>query len=90
MSANFEVKTGPDLWSALDMDIDRFMNVPSMLTEAYKNIFLNQQNRPQVMTYFDDMVSNIFTGRIMEMIDAKSEGRPVIGTFCVYLPEEIV
>lgn len=51
MSANFEVKTGPDLWSALDMDIDRFMNVPPMLTEAYKNIFLNQQNRPQVMTY---------------------------------------
>ena len=51
MSANFEVKTDPDLWSALDMDIDRFMNVPPMLTEAYKNIFLNQQNRPQVMTY---------------------------------------
>ena len=90
MSANFEVKTDPDLWSSLDMDVDRFMNVPPMLTDAYKNIFLSQQNRPQGMTYFDDMVSNIFTGRIKEMIDAKSEGRPVIGTFCVYVPEEII
>ena len=90
MSANFEVKTDPELWSSLDMDVDRFMNVPPMLTDAYKNIFLSQKNRPQGMTYFDDMVSNIFTGRIKEMIDARSEGRPIIGTFCVYVPEEII
>ena len=44
----------------------------------------------EVITYFDDMVSNIFTGRIQEMVDAKAEGRPVIGTFCVYVPEEII
>jgi len=42
------------------------------------------------MTYFDDMVSKIFTGRIKEMIDAKAKGRPVIGTFCIYVPEEII
>jgi benzoyl-CoA reductase/2-hydroxyglutaryl-CoA dehydratase subunit BcrC/BadD/HgdB len=90
MSDNFQVKSNPDLWATLDMDIDRFMNVPPMLTDAFKNIFLSQQNRPKMMAYFDDMVSNIFTGRIQELVDAKAEGRPVIGTFCVYVPEEIV
>jgi benzoyl-CoA reductase/2-hydroxyglutaryl-CoA dehydratase subunit BcrC/BadD/HgdB len=90
MSDNFQVKTNPDLWATLDMDIDRFMNVPPMLTDAFKNIFLSQQNRPKMMAYFDDMVSNIFTGRIQELVDAKGEGRPVIGTFCVYVPEEII
>jgi len=90
MSDNFQVKSNPDLWATLDMDIDRFMNVPPMLTDAFKNIFLSQQNRPKMMAYFDDMVSNIFTGRIQELVEAKAEGRPVIGTFCVYVPEEIV
>ena len=90
MSVNFQVKTDPELWAALDMDVNRFMNVPPMLTDAFKNIFLTQQNRPKMMAYFDDMVSNIFTGRIREMVEAREEGRPVIGTFCVYVPEEII
>ena len=90
MSDTFQVKVDSELWSKLDMDVDRFMNVPPMLTDAYKTIFLSQQNRPQRMAYFDDMVSNIFTGRIQEMVEAKSEDRPVIGTFCVYVPEEII
>jgi len=53
-------------------------------------VFLSQENRPQGMGYFDNMVSNIFTGRIQEMYDARQEGRPVVGTFCVYVPEEII
>ena len=90
MSDNFQVKSDPNLWASINMDIDRFMNVPPMLTDSFKNIFLSQKNRPQEMAYFDDMVSNIFTGRIEELLDAKAEGRPVVGTFCVYVPEEII
>jgi len=36
------------------------------------------------------MIENIYTGRIQEMLDAKKAGKPVIGTFCVYVPEEII
>ncbi len=90
MSQPFQVNSDPALWASLDMDVERFMNVPPMLTQAFTSIFLSQKNRPAVMAYFDDMVSNIFTGRIKEIIGAKDEGRPVIGTFCVYVPEEII
>lgn len=90
MSDVFQIKTDPELWASLDMDVERFMNVPPMLTQAFTNIFLSQMNRPATMAYFDDMVSNMFTGRIKEMIGAREEGRPVIGTFCVYVPEEII
>ncbi|MFO7982541.1 MAG: double-cubane-cluster-containing anaerobic reductase [Desulfuromonadales bacterium] len=90
MSGRFQVKSDPDLWHSLDMDVNRFTNVPPLLTEAFTDIFLSQANRPQAMAYFDDMVSNIFTGRIQELVDARAEGRPVIGTFCVYVPEEII
>ncbi len=90
MSQSFQVNSDPELWASLDMDVERFMNVPPMLTQAYMNIFMSQVNRPAVMAYFDEMVSNIFTGRIKEIVGAKAEGRPVIGTFCVYVPEEII
>lgn len=90
MEENFAIKSDPELWAELDMDVERFKNIPPVLTDAFNNIFLSQKNRPKMMAYFDDMVKNIFTGRIREMIDAKGEGRPVIGTFCVYVPEEII
>jgi len=42
------------------------------------------------MAYFDETVAEIHGGRIKELLGAKAEGRPVIGTFCVYIPEEVV
>lgn len=89
MSA-FEVKSDPQLWEKLGMDVARFTGMPAMLTQAYTNIFLAQQNRPARMAYFDGMVENIHTGRIHELMAAKQAGKPVIGTFCVYIPEEVV
>ncbi|TGU74637.1 2-hydroxyacyl-CoA dehydratase [Geomonas terrae] len=90
MSDEFVVKSDPELWEKLGMDVARFSGMPPMLTNAYRNIFLSQQNRPERMAYFDDMVANIHTGRIQEIYDAKEGGKPVIGTFCVYVPEELV
>ncbi|WP_324292297.1 2-hydroxyacyl-CoA dehydratase [uncultured Desulfuromusa sp.] len=90
MSEQFQVKSDLELWAELDMDVERFKNVPPVLTQVYKDIFLSQNNRPEAMAYFDDMISNIYTGRIQEMVDAKKAGHPVIGTFCVYVPEEVI
>jgi len=64
--------------------------MPLMLTQAYTNMFLSQKNRPAGMAYFDSMVENIHTGRIHEILAIKESGKPVIGTFCVYVPEELI
>lgn len=90
MNQPFHIKSDPELWAKLDMDVERFSTIPPMLTQVFTDVFLSQQNRPEKMAYFDDMISNIFTGRIQEMDDARQEGRPVVGTFCVYVPEEII
>ena len=90
MSEQFQVKSDLNLWAELDMDVERFKNVPPVLTQVYKDIFLSQNNRPESMAYFDEMISNIYTGRIQEMVAAKKAGHPVIGTFCVYVPEEVI
>ena len=90
MSVSFEVEANPQLWADLEMDVERFKNVPPVLSKLYQDIFLSQSNRPQGMAYFDEIIRNIYSGRIEEIVAAKKAGRPVIGTFCVYVPEEII
>jgi benzoyl-CoA reductase/2-hydroxyglutaryl-CoA dehydratase subunit BcrC/BadD/HgdB len=87
--ADFEVKAYPELWKELDMDVARFDKARQMLGSAYASIYLSQQNRPASMAYFDYMVAEIHGGRV-QLVAAKKAGRPVVGTFCVYIPEEIV
>ncbi|MBC8318792.1 MAG: 2-hydroxyacyl-CoA dehydratase [Desulfobulbaceae bacterium] len=89
-AARFEVKPYPEMWESLDMDVPRFDKARQMLGEVYGKMFMSQPNRPEKMAYFDDMISEIFGRRIQEMIDVKKEGRPIVGTFCVYIPEEVV
>lgn len=86
----FEVKPYPEMWAELGMDVPRFEKARLMLGEAYGKTYLAQAHRPAGMAYFDAMISEIHGGRVKELLAAKAEGRPVVGTFCVYIPEEIV
>ncbi|OGQ96276.1 MAG: 3-hydroxyacyl-ACP dehydratase [Deltaproteobacteria bacterium RIFOXYD12_FULL_57_12] len=86
----FEVKAYPEMWEALGMDVARFDKARQMLGEAYCKTFLSQPERPSRMAYFDNMIAEIHGGRVAELLAAKKEGRPVVGTFCVYVPEEII
>ena len=86
----FEIKAYPEMWAELDMDVPRFDKARLMLGEMYQKTYLSQAKRPIAMAYFDNMIAEIHGGRIKELLAAKAEGRPVIGTFCVYIPEEIV
>lgn len=86
----FEVKAYPDMWKSLGMNVERFEKMRVMLGDVYAKTFLTQKNRPQRMEYFDWIISEIHGGRVKEILDAKKEGKPVVGTFCVFVPEELV
>ncbi|MFH1058556.1 MAG: double-cubane-cluster-containing anaerobic reductase, partial [Pseudomonadota bacterium] len=62
----------------------------SVLGQGYKDVFLSQDNRPAGMEYFNFVVSQVHGLRIKELRDAQAEGRKVIGSYCVFVPEEIV
>jgi benzoyl-CoA reductase/2-hydroxyglutaryl-CoA dehydratase subunit BcrC/BadD/HgdB len=86
----FQVKADPELWQGIGVDVTRLSKMREILSQMYKTLFLNQETRPEGMKYFDEIVANIHTGRIKEIVEAKEEGRVVVGAFCVYIPEEIV
>ena len=78
------------MWSDLGLDLEGHDGLLKVLGDSYSEVYLHQENRPGAMEYFDFVVSECHGLRIRELMDAKDEGRKVIGTFCVYVPEEII
>jgi benzoyl-CoA reductase/2-hydroxyglutaryl-CoA dehydratase subunit BcrC/BadD/HgdB len=79
-----------EMWAGLGLDLKTHDMVLEIVGKAYQDIFLSQKNRPKGMWYFDFVMSEIHGLRIKELMDAKEQGRKIIGTFCVFVPEEIV
>ena len=78
------------MWSELGLDLESHDALLSVLGGAYTDIFLSQKNRPEGMKYFDFVMSEVHGLRIQELMDAKAQGRKVIGSYCVFVPEELI
>lgn len=78
------------MWSELGLDLKGHDALLSVLGGAYTDIFLSQKNRPEGMKYFDFVMSEVHGLRIKELMDAKAQGRKVIGSYCVFVPEELI
>jgi benzoyl-CoA reductase/2-hydroxyglutaryl-CoA dehydratase subunit BcrC/BadD/HgdB len=77
------------MWKDLGLDLNAHDALLGVLGQAYGDIYLTQTNRPEGMGYFDFVVSEVHGLRIKELVDAKAQGRKVIGSYCVFVPEEI-
>ena len=78
------------MWENLGLNLKAHSGLLSVLSDAYKDIYLSQKERPKGMGYFDFVVSEVHGLRIEEIMKAKEEGKKVVGSFCVYVPEELV
>lgn len=79
-----------NMWKELNIDLEAHDGLLSVLGSAYGDIFLSQPNRPEGMKYFDFVISEVHGLRIKELVEEKKKGNIVVGTFCVYVPEELV
>jgi len=78
------------MWADLGLDLAAHDMLLGVLGEAYGKMYLTQANRPAGMSYFDFVMSEVHGLRIKELIDEKKAGRKIIGSYCVFVPEEIV
>ena len=78
------------MWSDLGLDLEAHDALLAVLGQGYQQLFMSQKNRPRGMGYFDFVMSEVHGLRIRELMDAKKEGRVVVGSFCVFVPEELV
>ncbi|HUT35297.1 MAG TPA: double-cubane-cluster-containing anaerobic reductase [Planctomycetota bacterium] len=78
------------MWESLGLNLEAHNGLLQVLGQAYGDIFLTQKSRPKGMQYLDFVLSEIHGLRVEELLKAKAEGRKVIGTFCLYVPEELI
>ena len=78
------------MWKDLGLDLAAHDMLLEVLGKGYQDIYLAQKDRPEGMGYFDFVLSEVHGLRIKELMDEKAAGRKVIGSFCVFVPEEIV
>lgn len=78
------------MWTGLGLNLEAHDALLSVLGQLYQSTFLTQKNRPAGMGYLDFVMSEVHGLRIKELMDAKAAGRKVIGSFCVFVPEELI
>ena len=84
------VELHKDLLSSIGVDVERHAKMMGMGLDAYKSQFMTQTNRPEAMAYFDWFMSEIQGERIAEINALRAAKKPAVGTFCIFVPEEIV
>jgi benzoyl-CoA reductase/2-hydroxyglutaryl-CoA dehydratase subunit BcrC/BadD/HgdB len=77
------------MWEKLNLDITAHDGLLSVLGKFYNDIYLSQQKRLKGMEYLDFVLSEVHGLRIKELQEAKTAGNKIIGTFCVFVPEEL-
>ncbi|MBL4560869.1 MAG: 2-hydroxyacyl-CoA dehydratase [Labilibaculum sp.] len=78
------------MWTDLGLNHDNHNALLENLGNAYQSIFMSQEQRPEGMGYFDFVMSEAHGLRIQELRDEQEAGRKIIGSFCVFVPEELV
>ena len=79
-----------EMWKDLGMDLEAHDLLCQVLPTAVGDVFLTQENRPKAMDFWDLVISEVHGIRPAELIEAQKEGRKVFGTFCVYVPDEVI
>lgn len=78
------------LWTDLGVNLEKHDQLCAVLPELYSSTYLTQENRPEGMNYFNFVVSEVHGLRIQELNEHRNKGGKVVGTFCVFVPEEII
>jgi benzoyl-CoA reductase/2-hydroxyglutaryl-CoA dehydratase subunit BcrC/BadD/HgdB len=78
------------MWADLGLNLEAHDGLLAVLSKAYGDLFLSQPNRPDGMKYFDFVMSEVHGLRIQELVDAKAQGRKIVGSYCAFVPEELI
>ncbi|MFV0519550.1 MAG: double-cubane-cluster-containing anaerobic reductase [Lachnospirales bacterium] len=79
-----------EMWKDLGMNLETHDLLCQVLPMAFGDVYLSQENRPTSMDFWDMVVSDIHGIRPSELIEAQKNGQKVFGTFCVFVPDEVV
>jgi benzoyl-CoA reductase/2-hydroxyglutaryl-CoA dehydratase subunit BcrC/BadD/HgdB len=77
------------MWTELGLDLQRHDQLLAAASRSLQRTHLWQPNRPDAMALFDQAFHAAHASRVSEIWNHRKAGGRVIGTFCIYVPEEI-
>ena len=77
------------MWQELGMNVELHDQLLENLSSLHAKTHLSQKNRPQTMERFDQSFHASHAERVAEIREYRAKGGKSIGTFCIYVPDEI-
>jgi benzoyl-CoA reductase/2-hydroxyglutaryl-CoA dehydratase subunit BcrC/BadD/HgdB len=77
------------MWQELGVNLELHDELLASAERLHEKTHLSQRNRPDTMRKFDESVHAAHGGRVAEILDYRDKGGKSIGTFCIYVPDEI-
>ncbi len=78
------------LWRELGMDVDFHARVLAAIEANYEKQVASKPGRPSGMGYFDGVIHGAHGARVAEIKAKREAGARFVGTFCIFVPEEIL
>ncbi len=77
------------MWTELGLDLEAHDQLMESQDKLFAKTHLSQKNRPRAMALFDQGFHASHAGRVAELWEHRKQGGKAIGTFCIYVPDEI-
>jgi benzoyl-CoA reductase/2-hydroxyglutaryl-CoA dehydratase subunit BcrC/BadD/HgdB len=77
------------MWEDLGMNLELHDQLLESNDRLFRKTHLWQKNRPAAMKLFDRALHDSHGQRVAEILDYRNNGGKSVGTFCIYVPDEI-
>ncbi|MBN2206031.1 MAG: 2-hydroxyacyl-CoA dehydratase, partial [Candidatus Aminicenantes bacterium] len=77
------------VWTELGVNLDLHDQLLEDLSQHHRKTHLARKNRPKEMERFDRAFHASHAERVAEIHELRKSGGKSIGTFCIYVPDEI-
>ena len=77
------------MWTDLGMNLELHDQLLESSSRIFKKTHLWQKKRPAAMALFDRALHDSHGQRVAEILDYRNNGGKSLGTFCIYVPDEI-
>jgi benzoyl-CoA reductase/2-hydroxyglutaryl-CoA dehydratase subunit BcrC/BadD/HgdB len=78
------------LWAELGLDVELHSRILASIEAQYRKQVESRPDRPAAMAYFDGVIHGSHGARVREIRGKQAAGEKFVGTFCVFVPEEII
>jgi benzoyl-CoA reductase/2-hydroxyglutaryl-CoA dehydratase subunit BcrC/BadD/HgdB len=92
MEMEMETTTPDDrsrLWADLGMNLELHDQLLASIDRVFTHTHLWQMSRPVSMSLFDEALHASHGSRVAEIVEYRRAGGKSVGTFCIYVPDEI-